>query len=234
MVDFEEKIKRYSRVAWINDSTFQTRDRDHSPPPSLKRQRLISSSANLSPEQPVEFSSQAPDDTPEESNPENDVPQDFLFDFTNNADNLSPSKPETSPLSSLCTTPKISGLLESSDLTAIYDKPVTRSHRTPNTELFSPLSSANSPEVPEPKTYKQTVSEQNPYHDDWKAAMQEEIDSLISNDTWILMQLPPGRTAIDGKWVYKVKRGSQEEILQYKARWVVRGFQQRESIDYAD
>ena len=64
--------------------------------------------------------------------------------------------------------------------------------------------------------------------------MQEEIDSLISNDTWILTQLPPGRTAIDGKWVYKVKRGPQGEVLRYKARWVVRGFQQREGIDYAE
>ena len=37
--------------------------------------------------------------------------------------------------------------------------------------------------------------------------MQEEINSLISNDTLILTQPPVGRTAIDGKWVYKVKRG---------------------------
>lgn len=206
MVDSEGKIKRYSRVAWIVDCTLQTRDRDHSPPPPPKRQRLISSSANISPDQPVEFSSQAPNDTLEESNQENDVPQDFLFDFTNNTSDSSPSEPETSPLSSLCTTPEISDPPESSDPTAIYDKPVTRSHKTPNTELFSLLSSANSPEVPEPKTYKQAVSKQNPYHDDWKAAMQEEIDSLISNDTWILTQLPPGRTAIDGQWVYKVKR----------------------------
>ena len=96
------------------------------------------------------------------------------------------------------------------------------------------LASANSPEIPEPKNYKQATSKQNPHHDDWKAAMQEEIDSLISNDTWILTQLPVGRTAIDGKWVYKVKRGPQGEVLRYKARWVVRGFQQREGIDYAE
>lgn len=136
-----------------------------------------------------------------------------MFDFTSNASDSSPSEPETSPLSSLRTTPDITDPPESSDPTAIYEKPVTRSHITPNTELFSLLSSANSPEGPEPKTYKQAVSNQNPHHDDWKAAMQEEIDSLISNDTWILTQLPPGRTAIDGKWVHTVKRGPQGEVL---------------------
>ena len=166
MVDFEGKIKRCFRVAWINDSTLQTRDRDHSPTPPPKRQRLISSLANLSPEQPVGFSSQAPDNTLKESNQENDVLPDFLFDFTNNASDSSPSEPETSPLSSFRTTPEIPDPPKSSDPTAIYDKPVTRSHRTPNTELFGLLLSTNSPEVPEPKTYKQAVGKQSPRHDD--------------------------------------------------------------------
>ncbi len=183
MVHFEGKIKRYFRVAWINDSTLQTRDRDHSPPPLPKRQPLISSLANLSPEQPVGFSSQALHNTLKESNQENNLLQDFLFDFTNNASDSFPSEPETSPLSSLRTTPEIPDLPESSDPTAIYDKPVTPSHRTPNTELFGLLLSTNSPEVPGPKTYKQAVGKENPRHNDWKPAMQEEIDFLISNDT---------------------------------------------------
>ena len=57
---------------------------------------------------------------------------------------------------------------------------------------------------------------------------------MISNNTWILTQLTLGRTAINGKWVYKVKRGTQREVLRYKARRVVRGFQQKEGIDNAE
>lgn len=40
--------------------------------------------------------------------------------------------------------------------------------------------------------------------------------------------------AINKKWIYKVKRGPQREILQYKARYIVRGFQEKEDIDYID
>lgn len=46
--------------------------------------------------------------------------------------------------------------------------------------------------------------------------MQEEIDSLICNDTWILTQLSMSRTAIDGKWVYKIKRAPKERFYGIK------------------
>ena len=64
--------------------------------------------------------------------------------------------------------------------------------------------------------------------------IQENIDSFISNNTWILTQLPPSRIVIDDKWVYKIKRRLEGEVLQYKARWVVGEFQQREGINYAE
>ncbi|KAK1918670.1 hypothetical protein P3342_001719 [Pyrenophora teres f. teres] len=38
--------------------------------------------------------------------------------------------------------------------------------------------------------------------------------------------------ALGGKWVFKLKRGPKGEILRHKARWVVRGFEQQEGIDY--
>ena len=62
--------------------------------------------------------------------------------------------------------------------------------------------------------------------------MQEEVDSLITNGTWTLVKLPSNHRALGGKWVYKLKRGPAGEILRYKARWVVRGFEQQEGIDY--
>ncbi len=62
----------------------------------------------------------------------------------------------------------------------------------------------------------------------------QEIDSVLENKSWILTSLPPCRKALDRKLVYKIKRGHDGKIQRYKARWVVRGFQQKEGIDYAE
>ena len=62
--------------------------------------------------------------------------------------------------------------------------------------------------------------------------MQEEFDSLIENQTWGLSAIPPNRVSLSGKWVFKLKREPEGEITRFKARWVVKRFQQQEGIDY--
>lgn len=41
-----------------------------------------------------------------------------------------------------------------------------------------------------------------------------------------------GRNVILNKWVFKIKRGSDGEIIRYKVRLVVRGFSQKAGKDY--
>ena len=55
---------------------------------------------------------------------------------------------------------------------------------------------------------------------------------LSENNTWLLSILPSGSRVLEGKWVYNIKRGPAGEILLFKARWVVKRFSQRKSIDY--
>ena len=40
----------------------------------------------------------------------------------------------------------------------------------------------------------------------WRDAMSTELDSLLSNETWDVVDLPDGKQLIGCKWVYKIKR----------------------------
>jgi hypothetical protein len=63
-------------------------------------------------------------------------------------------------------------------------------------------------------------------------AINDEIKSLEENETWTLVDLPPGRTPIKSKWVFKLKRDSSGKIARFKARLVAKGFSQQQGIDY--
>ncbi|KAJ9540324.1 hypothetical protein OSB04_026830 [Centaurea solstitialis] len=79
----------------------------------------------------------------------------------------------------------------------------------------------------EPKYYHQAVK-----NDQWREAMKQEIQALEESKTWTLEPLPPGKKAIDSKWVYKIKYKPNGEIERYKARLVAKGFTQVEGIDF--
>ena len=64
--------------------------------------------------------------------------------------------------------------------------------------------------------------------------MKEEIESLIKNETWELVELPPGRKAIENKWVYRIKKDKNGQEIKKKSRLVIKGFRQKEGIDYKE
>jgi hypothetical protein len=39
----------------------------------------------------------------------------------------------------------------------------------------------------------------------WEQGMKEEMDFLVNNQTWELVQLPAGKRALQNKWVYRLK-----------------------------
>eukprot|EP00253_Pinus_taeda_P034205 PITA_34205 len=54
----------------------------------------------------------------------------------------------------------------------------------------------------------------------WELAMEEEMDSLMHNQTWDLVRLPAGKTTLKNKWVYRLKEedgGKQRTILSLVA-----------------
>ena len=66
----------------------------------------------------------------------------------------------------------------------------------------------------------------------WQAAVDKEIASLLANGTWEEGDLPNGKHAIDTKWVFKYKFDTDGNLERCKARLVVKGFKQREGVDY--
>ncbi|GKD62995.1 ribonuclease H-like domain-containing protein, partial [Tanacetum coccineum] len=64
--------------------------------------------------------------------------------------------------------------------------------------------------------------------------MNSEMDALLRNDTWEIVDLSKDRKAIGSKWIVKIKYKSSGEIDRYKARLVAQGFGQKEGIDYEE
>jgi len=60
----------------------------------------------------------------------------------------------------------------------------------------------------------------------WKEAMDGEINSLMKNKTWELVEKPENVKVLDTKWVFTNKSDNRK-----KARLVVRGFQQSEVLE---
>jgi hypothetical protein len=76
----------------------------------------------------------------------------------------------------------------------------------------------------EPKCYEEAM--QVDTKKKWEQGMKEEMDSMVNNWTWDLVQVPAGKRALQNKWVYKLKEEDGGK-KRYKARLVVKGFAQR-------
>ncbi|KAL8127829.1 hypothetical protein AgCh_014672 [Apium graveolens] len=81
--------------------------------------------------------------------------------------------------------------------------------------------------IEEPRNFEKAKNSE-----DWNKAMRTELEAIEANKTWVLTDLPAGRKPISLKWVYKIKKDTNGDIVKYKARLVAKGYVQKKGIDY--
>ena len=66
----------------------------------------------------------------------------------------------------------------------------------------------------------------------WKKAIDEELNGLSVLGTFEEVSVPPRTHVLGTRWVFKLKRDKNNEIIRYKARLVVKGFQQIFGLEF--
>ena len=126
----------------------------------------------------------------------------------------------------------------------LSNRRITRSHTQGNPALFATALLATQvsgylaavTDHEEPKSVQE--AKDSPDWLEWLEAMRAELRSLVKNKTWRAISVSKGHLKAQGKkalgarWVFKIKRGADGQIIQYKARWVVKGYEQRYGLDY--
>ena len=66
----------------------------------------------------------------------------------------------------------------------------------------------------------------------WSNAMNQEMQSITDHKVWTLVKRPKDRRILTNRWVFKKKLNENSEVTSYKARLVVKGFNQKHGEDY--
>ncbi|GJV87031.1 retrotransposon protein, putative, ty1-copia subclass [Tanacetum coccineum] len=108
-----------------------------------------------------------------------------------------------------------------------------RPHRAPNRLCLNVEVEEHSlGDLNEPASYKAAMldSESNK----WIDAMNAEIQSMMDNMVWVLVDLPPGCKTVGSRWLFKKKTDMDGIVHVYKARLVAKGYTQLYGVDYEE
>ncbi|CAI5473364.1 unnamed protein product [Closterium sp. Yama58-4] len=95
--------------------------------------------------------------------------------------------------------------------------------------LVAPEGDPDAPDIPTPRSYAEAMA--GPYSSQWQTAMDAEMASWKSTGTYVDEVPPPGANIVTGMWIFRVKRPPGSPPV-FKARYVARGFNQREGVDF--
>lgn len=83
-----------------------------------------------------------------------------------------------------------------------------------------------------PVTYCQAMA--SPQCEEWRQAMDSEVQSLRDFQTFELVDRPKNKNVIRGRWVYTHKLNPDGTINKCKARFVAKGFTQKYGEDFTE
>ncbi|CAI7787118.1 unnamed protein product [Closterium sp. NIES-53] len=74
------------------------------------------------------------------------------------------------------------------------------------------------------------------HREKWREAMDKELKALEERNTWKVVPISAAKnkTILTGKWVFRIKTKADGTIEKFKARWVVRGFDQEHGRDFTE
>ncbi|CAI7811234.1 unnamed protein product [Closterium sp. NIES-53] len=86
----------------------------------------------------------------------------------------------------------------------------------------------------EPPTIQQALGGE--HREKWRESMDRELKALQDCNTWKVVPIGVARnkTNLTGKWVFRVKTKADGTIDKFKARWVMRGFDQEHGRDFTE
>ncbi|MBT26829.1 MAG: hypothetical protein CML60_10615 [Rhodobacteraceae bacterium] len=99
---------------------------------------------------------------------------------------------------------------------------------SPSTSTSSPCVRARSVRVP--RTYKEALT--LPEADQWRAAVESELGSHMSNGTFEVTVHPAHTRLMKSKFIFKIKADKDGYVSRFKARLVCCGYSQKEGVDY--
>ncbi|GJV75218.1 retrotransposon protein, putative, ty1-copia subclass [Tanacetum coccineum] len=106
-----------------------------------------------------------------------------------------------------------------------------RTHRAPDHLCLDVEAEEHSlRDLNEPTSYKAVMldSESNK----WIDAMNAEIQSMMDNMVWVLVDLSPGCKTVGSKWIFKKNTDMDGIVHTYKARLVAKGYTQLYEVNY--
>ncbi|GJX62743.1 retrotransposon protein, putative, ty1-copia subclass [Tanacetum coccineum] len=108
-----------------------------------------------------------------------------------------------------------------------------KTHRAPDRLCLNVEAEEHSlGDLNEPTSYKAAMldSESNK----WIDAMSAEIQSMMDNMVWVLVNLPPSCKTVGSKWIFKKKTDMDGIVHTYKARLIAKGYTQLYEVDYEE